>query len=96
MQDLVEGTVLVGGELTRHAQHPLADDVALHLIAATAEAATLTREGNRFPFAREDRRPPTPPHPLRRSPVRYRRDVRRWSLRTTGRETQLVRAAHPR
>jgi len=42
--NLVERLVLVGGVLAGHAQHAFADDVALHLVAASAEAATLPHQ----------------------------------------------------
>src|ERR1035437_4175185 len=40
--NLVEGLVAIGGVLPRHPQYPLADDIALHLVATSAQAESLS------------------------------------------------------
>src|ERR1035437_140320 len=55
--NLVEGLVPVGGIFPRHPQYPLADDVALYLVAPPAQAETLPEEPVDSPVLRVLRQP---------------------------------------
>jgi hypothetical protein len=49
--NLVEGPVEIGRVLSRHVQHPLTDEIALHFVASTGQTAPLPVQVSVTPFA---------------------------------------------